>query len=212
MFDASRVAAVLSSWKTATEDPEHESTTISTPRARLPFLDQLVQKEAVAGTHTNSNPLCRPWSRDEFTKRTATFKSWLWFAKPNCIGPLQCALHGWTNSDVDMLRCQSCETQLCFKVSDTIGLKEMESVASRYAAQLPVAHKPCCPWYKNASPASFSVNSIPHLLSQQHPVPYSLSHRITSVSLLYHTCRDFRARQPVRCTLPSKDGRQGFNC
>jgi hypothetical protein len=151
---SSRVEAVLSSWKTATEYQENASVSV-TPRARLPFLEEVVQKQPVAST--NSNPLCRPWSREEFTKRAATFKSWLWFAKPNCIGPLQCALHGWTNSDVDMLRCQSCETQLCFKVSDTIGLKEMESVACRYAAQLPVAHKPCCPWYKNASPASFAV-------------------------------------------------------
>jgi hypothetical protein len=53
----------------------------------------------------------RPWNFADYQSRVYSFKKTShWFAKPGEISVLQCALHGWTNTDVDTVSCAACAT------------------------------------------------------------------------------------------------------
>ena len=49
----------------------------------------------------NADEKCQPWNRDMFFERVSTFSVAKWFAKPERIGPLECARQGWVCTDVD---------------------------------------------------------------------------------------------------------------
>jgi len=70
---------------------------------------ELVQKYTATGDVKDGTQQVRPWSHDDFIARLKTFQhSAAWFAKPACIGPLECSRHGWCNSGIDELTCHSC--------------------------------------------------------------------------------------------------------
>jgi hypothetical protein len=52
---------------------------------------------------------CRPWNYSDFLNRLKTFSNPMnWFAKPDLISPVQCALHGWCNTGLDTIYCFCC--------------------------------------------------------------------------------------------------------
>ncbi|KAJ1674500.1 hypothetical protein EV182_003154, partial [Spiromyces aspiralis] len=58
---------------------------------------------------------CRPWCREDMLARLETFKVHLWRDKPAVLAPVQCAMHGWTNSAKDMLKCKVCSALLLIR-------------------------------------------------------------------------------------------------
>jgi hypothetical protein len=50
--------------------------------------------------------ICRPWDHKAFLERVSTFSIGTWFAKPKIIGTLECARHGWINTQPDQLKCE----------------------------------------------------------------------------------------------------------
>lgn len=70
---------------------------------------ELMQKYTSTLDEKDGTQQVRPWSHDDFSARLRTFQhSAAWFAKPACIGALECARHGWCNSGIDELTCHSC--------------------------------------------------------------------------------------------------------
>ncbi|WOG93540.1 hypothetical protein DCAR_0312826 [Daucus carota subsp. sativus] len=81
-------------------------------------------------------PLCRPWDRGDLQRRLATFKSMTWFAKPQVVSAVNCALRGWINVDSDIIACESCGS--------------LEKAANVFSLKLDNGHKIFCPWVDNA--------------------------------------------------------------
>lgn len=53
---------------------------------------------------------CRAWNYDDFRHRLQTFSSPVnWFGKPDFLSPIECALHGWCNVDVNTIHCFHCK-------------------------------------------------------------------------------------------------------
>lgn len=64
-------------------------------------------------TQFTASQQSQPWSYSDFLERTRTFsKTANWFAKPECISPLQCARYGWKNAGLNTLKCSVCDEQL----------------------------------------------------------------------------------------------------
>jgi hypothetical protein len=62
-----------------------------------------------------------PWNRTSFADRVKSFKTWTWFGKSSLeISPLQCARHGWYNTDQDTLTCKMCHATLIWSVPSTL--------------------------------------------------------------------------------------------
>ena len=97
---------------------------------------------------------CQPWNRGMFFERVSTFSVAKWFAKPERIGPLECARQGWVCTDVDTVQCQSCGVRLCFKIEE--GSDE-KSLGEAFHEQLLKGHKELCPWRNSPSPISFTT-------------------------------------------------------
>ena len=106
----------------------------------------------------NADEKCQPWNRDMFFERVSTFSVAKWFAKPESIGPLECARQGWVCTDVDTVECRSCSARLCFKIEE--GSDE-KSIGKAFHAQLLKGHRELCPWRNSPSPVSFTT--IPRL-------------------------------------------------
>eukprot|EP00959_Pyramimonas_sp_CCMP1952_P471484 9498480-Pyramimonas_sp.AAC.1 len=64
----------------------------------------------------------RPDSREDFHRRLGTFRASRWFAKPEIVGPVQCARRGWINVDLDIIECEVCayRSDLCLHTADEL--------------------------------------------------------------------------------------------
>lgn len=101
---------------------------------------------------------CRPWSQSDFRLRLESFSNpSQWFAKPACIGPMQCARFGWCNSGTDLLKCESCSEELNFAFGGELSIDEGEDAASAFSEYLSVGHAERCPWRSAPSPMSFAT-------------------------------------------------------
>jgi hypothetical protein len=56
----------------------------------------------------------RPWEQADLHRRLETFKPLTWFAKPDPVGPVPCALRGWVNDSNDSLCCEHCNAKLVY--------------------------------------------------------------------------------------------------
>ena len=59
---------------------------------------------------------CQPSNYQNFLLRLKSFsRAAYWFAKPNCISCVQCALVGWCNKGRNVLICYSCKSEIVHK-------------------------------------------------------------------------------------------------
>jgi hypothetical protein len=113
----------------------------------LPFID--------SSTKSNANFKCKPWDYSLFISRASTFSISNWFAKPQEVGPLQCARYGWINSGPNELECVSCGAHILDKVSKTLDYEGERNASLSLVKRLNETHKDKCPWKNNASPKTF---------------------------------------------------------
>lgn len=67
------------------------------------------------------NNCIRPWNYHDFLYRLASFSSvGKWFSKPDLISPIECARHGWINSDLNVLQCSHCLDSLTHDEGTTV--------------------------------------------------------------------------------------------
>lgn len=101
---------------------------------------------------------CRPWDRDDFTKRLHTFKTQWWFAKPQCLGPVECAGYGWCNVGRDLLSCKVCDVTFTLSTPLEIAFQSGEggTMAARCAESLSSSHAPHCGWRGNPCSSAFA--------------------------------------------------------
>ncbi|KAK1384013.1 C3HC-type domain-containing protein [Heracleum sosnowskyi] len=95
-------------------------------------------------------PLCRPWDRGDLQKRLATFKSMTWFAKPQVVSAVNCAMRGWINVDSDIISCEACGSRLLFSTPSSWTQHQVEKAANVFSLKLDNGHKIFCPWVDNA--------------------------------------------------------------
>ncbi|KAL8124159.1 hypothetical protein AgCh_011968 [Apium graveolens] len=95
-------------------------------------------------------PLCRPWDRGDLQKRLATFKSMTWFAKPQVVSAVNCAMRGWINVDSDIIACEACGSRLLFSTPSSWTQHQVEKAANVFSLKLDNGHKIFCPWVDNA--------------------------------------------------------------
>lgn len=110
-----QVKKALTQWDTATisfNSTKDVFDKIVQPK-RLPYLEELCRKiDPISSNRTSTSKskettsYCRPWNHQDFLHRVATFRIGQWFAKPQIIGPYECARAGWVNTGSDMIQCQ----------------------------------------------------------------------------------------------------------
>ncbi|XP_076888877.1 uncharacterized protein LOC143539446 [Bidens hawaiensis] len=113
-------------------------------------LIELKSKGSVTDSQPVHSPRCRPWDREDLLRRLATFKSMTWFAKPEVISAINCALRGWINVDIDTIACISCGARLFFSAPSSWAQQQVENAASVFSLKLNNGHKLLCPWVDNA--------------------------------------------------------------
>ncbi|KAL5544682.1 hypothetical protein UlMin_008466 [Ulmus minor] len=95
-------------------------------------------------------PLCRPWDRGDLMRRLATFKSMIWFAKPEVVSALNCARRGWVCVDMDTIACDACGGRIYFSAPSTWSHEQVEKAALVFSLKLEKGHKFLCPWIDNS--------------------------------------------------------------
>jgi hypothetical protein len=125
-----------------------------TKRKRTTDMVRRERKRQYLLDDVESDEKCQPWNREMFFERVSTFSVSKWFAKPECIGPLECARQGWICRDVDTIECRCCVARLCFKIEDG---SEEKSIGKAFHEQLLKGHKDLCPWRNSPSPMSFTT-------------------------------------------------------
>ncbi|XP_010549151.1 PREDICTED: uncharacterized protein LOC104820411 [Tarenaya hassleriana] len=118
------------------------------PRTGLDATDRRMNLTASSGS--SHSALCRPWDRGDLMKRLSTFKSMMWFAKPQVISAVNCARRGWVNVDMDTLACESCGAHLLFSTPSSWSRQQVEKAASVFSLKLDSGHKLLCPWIDNS--------------------------------------------------------------
>ncbi|TKY54954.1 NIPA protein [Spatholobus suberectus] len=108
------------------------------------------QQSSSAATTALQGQLCRPWDRDDFMRRLATFKSMSWFAKPKMVSAVNCARRGWINVDIDTIACEACGARLLFSTPASWNKQQVEKAALVFSLKLDNGHKLLCPWIDNA--------------------------------------------------------------
>jgi len=114
-----------------------------TPAAAAPAPKESVVKD---------DSVCRPWDRADFMLRLRSFTIPWWFAKPDCLSPIECARHGWCNTGVDLLSCKVCGTSLAMSTPVELASessRKPDSVAHRLALSLSSSHAAQCGWRDN---------------------------------------------------------------
>eukprot|EP01040_Poterioochromonas_malhamensis_P011101 gene11101-12097_t len=87
---------------------------------------------------------CRAWNYDDFRHRLQTFSTPVnWFGKPDFLSPIECALHGWCNVDVNTIHCFHCKES----VKHTSDSLQMDLELPR--GLLTDSHAPHCGWRKS---------------------------------------------------------------
>lgn len=79
--------------------------------------------------HPTDQPVqAQPWSRADLFRRARTFKSSTWFCKPDAVNAVECAKHGWINTDIDKLQCEFCLARIGFPALQTPSPTELSKV------------------------------------------------------------------------------------
>ena len=116
-----------------------------------------------------------PLDYQSFLQRVSTFKLSTWCADSKGISPLECARHGWINTDYDLLRCEACDSTLALKLPSVLFEDQgifififswasninlyvltVREAERKFAEDLCRYHKPVCPWLDTACPPSFA--------------------------------------------------------
>jgi len=108
----------------------------------------------------DTHAIGRPWDRGELYVRLQTFKSVTWFAKPKCVGAVECARRGWENTGADELTCETCRAVLVFPKD--VDLDVMPAVVAAFQNKLETTHDHMCPW--RSSVCSMSLLEFPTTL------------------------------------------------
>jgi len=119
------------------------------------------RRQGGAGTGISAAPLPpRPWDRNDFYRRAATFRPSTWFAKDAATaGALVAAARGWCNVGLDLLRCEFCGEKLAATVATAATAVTAtattggagnnggeESEKNSFASRLVSCHAAACPW------------------------------------------------------------------
>eukprot|EP00891_Asterochloris_glomerata_P000780 jgi/Astpho2/780/fgenesh1_pg.00016_%23_25_t len=113
----------------------------------------------------------RPWDRRDLLRRLRTFRATTWFCKPPAIAPIPCARRGWTNSALDMLSCEFCNSKLSFKLQPSLSHDQVQKAAEQFAARLETAHEEACPWRQR--PCSPGMAQFPPLAARAVQADYA---------------------------------------
>ncbi|RIB07845.1 C3HC zinc finger-like-domain-containing protein [Gigaspora rosea] len=113
------------------------------------------------GSILPAQKLYRPLNKDDFMSRLATFKELTWAFKPDCLNPVECARHGWTNVGKDWLKCEYCDEQMLVKLGN---LELEEHLKKQYQEGLVAVHSATCPWRERQ--CDISIYKFPILLDQ----------------------------------------------
>lgn len=119
---------------------------------------------ALAAAPASRPAPARPWSREDYWARLATFSSPLsWFGRPEAIGPAQCASLGWQLEAPDKLGCATCGASLVFSASSATGMgaDSLAALAGDLRARLGTAHAADCPWRGGGVPPHFATVAPP---------------------------------------------------
>ncbi|KXZ42113.1 hypothetical protein GPECTOR_202g375 [Gonium pectorale] len=90
----------------------------------------------------------RPWEQSDLHKRLETYKDLTWWRKPASVGPVPCALRGWTNTGIDTLRCEYCNATLIYPPN--VAFNQREEAADKFSPCLVSKHANGCPWRQTA--------------------------------------------------------------
>lgn len=98
---------------------------------------------------------CRPWNYSDFVQRLQTFHQPLnWLGKPDVLSPLQCALHGWCNTDMNLITCLLCRESFKHLSGDILADLKLSSTL------LVDSHAVSCDWRRSWCRAYFA--NVPH--------------------------------------------------
>ncbi|CAG8459766.1 6140_t:CDS:2 [Dentiscutata erythropus] len=98
------------------------------------------------GSTLPDQKLYRPLNKDDFM---------------NCLSPVECARHGWTNVGKDWLKCEYCDEQMLVKLG---SLELEEHLKKQYQEGLVTVHSATCPWRERQ--CDVSIYKFPILLDQ----------------------------------------------
>jgi hypothetical protein len=149
---------------------EHEHERLKKALDSMIFLPHLRDRQAQSNSllfPDSSGGNGRPWDRGDLFRRLQTFKASTWFAKPTCVGPVECARRGWENVGVDLLTCESCKVVISCPVPPQLLPNEAASAAERFAKQLSDSHAISCPW--RSTTCSLSLLKFPRLSRVSKP-------------------------------------------
>lgn len=97
--------------------------------------------------------MCQTAGRRTFLPRGSTHtiarRPGTWFGKPARLAPAVCAAHGWTNTGMDTLTCQSCGATLAHTSSERLVGADADAAAAQLEEQLRTAHTAYCIWHSH---------------------------------------------------------------
>ncbi|GFR45274.1 hypothetical protein Agub_g6380, partial [Astrephomene gubernaculifera] len=88
----------------------------------------------------------RPWEQSDLHRRLETYKPLTWFAKPESVGAVPCALRGWKNDGCDSLCCEYCDAKLIYP--SQVPYDQRQAAADLFSPGLISKHSANCPWRK----------------------------------------------------------------
>jgi len=125
-----------------TVTPSSSTTLIATLTSSAPFYFSSTTTPSTSH-HTN------------YLTRLTTYTPLTFFGKPPSISPPICALHGYTNTSLDVITCGECNNQLTLTIDPTHTLSSADTVAEEYAKALITTHASSCVWSVGPTASSF---------------------------------------------------------
>jgi hypothetical protein len=106
-----RVEMAINSFTDAVDSTVGSSQSMHVPLRKK--YEQYMAKQQEESLKGISVKAVRPWNFADFQSRIYTFnRTSHWFAKPAEMSAVQCARHGWRNTDVDTITCLSCSASV----------------------------------------------------------------------------------------------------
>lgn len=104
----------------------------------------------------------RPWDQADVHRRLETYKPITWFAKPESVGPIPCALRGWVNQACDTLCCEYCNTTLVYPPRVPFDQRQA-AAGTQPLSHSPFSQKPAClAWRSSRAPELLSATCTHH--------------------------------------------------
>ncbi|GLC35187.1 hypothetical protein PLESTB_000563900 [Pleodorina starrii] len=124
----------------------------------------------------------RPWEQSDLHQRLGTFKPLTWFAKPDSVGPVPCAMRGWINDANDSLRCEHCQAKLVYPPN--VPYDQRQAAADLFSPSLTTKHTATCPWRQTQCNASLLAYIPSSSNDQLYDLFQALQGKLLKVDLL----------------------------